>query len=81
MGDAGPERADQEERGEDPPGGQEEAHDGAGIAFIGAVCCECAPWWRQEHTVGDPEATIGGQSRGTKRITDSHFPHTSKELD
>lgn len=74
MSDAGPERADQEEGGEDPPGGQEETHDGAGISFIGTVCSEGVPSWRQEHTVGDPEAAIGGKSGGTKCIPNSHFP-------
>lgn len=32
------------------------------------------PTGGQDDSEGDPETTVGGESSGTKSVTDSHFP-------
>jgi hypothetical protein len=57
-GEGGLEGADEEKRCEDPPAGKEEAHDRTSITLVRTIGAEDVPCWRQEKTIGDPEASI-----------------------
>lgn len=78
-------RAEQENGREDEPARQEEADCAVGHLGIGAggrerggvvwaALAQDVPVGSQENAVGDPEATIRGQSSSTEGVANSHFP-------
>jgi hypothetical protein len=82
-GDSGPQGAEQQDGGEDEPAQQVQSHrvvehGGATGGFNRRLDLE--PTGGQDNGERDPETSVGGQSSGTEGVSDSHFPHASKQL-
>jgi len=78
-GDGGLHGAEEEDKGEDEPAHEVEAKDILEFSWRVGV------WDTEGGGVDDgprdPEATVGGESGGSKGVAASHFPHTSEKLD
>jgi hypothetical protein len=78
------EGAEEQDGGEDEPAHQEQTHRiieevGTAIRLERRHDLEAAR--SQDDSESDPETTIRRQSSGTESVSDSHFPHTSEQLD
>lgn len=79
----GSQGAEQQDGGEDEPAHEEKTEgvlEHGGLATVGfdESFLDVETTGGQDNGEGDPETTIGGQSSGTKGVTDSHFPETSE---
>ena len=81
-GNSGSQGADQHDGSEDEPADNVQANSVVKLSSINTISSEDTEEVVGEHNgITEPETSIRSQGGGTEGVTNSHFPHTSKQLD